>query len=88
LFQSIDGRDPIDKLDKFNVNKIKPNAGNWGGHYEEYCMNEIFTSGWKLDNINVDNVDGIRNMDTNDNWLKLMNDTLKISQNKMIIWMK
>jgi hypothetical protein len=28
LFQSIDGRDPIDKLDKFNVNKIKPNAGN------------------------------------------------------------
>ncbi len=28
LFQSIDGRDHLDKLDKFNVDKIKPNAGN------------------------------------------------------------
>ncbi len=43
---------------------------------------KFHTSGWKLDHINVDDVDGIHNMDTNDDRLKLMNDTLKFSKTK------
>ncbi len=45
-------------------------------------MNEISQVDENLDHVNVDDVDGIHNMDTNDNWLKLMNDTLKFSKTK------
>ncbi len=73
-------------MDKFNVNKIKPNGGNWGGYYEEYRMNDISQVDENWTRKMFDDVDGIHNMDTNDDWLKLMNDTLKFSKTKMITW--